>query len=224
MNKPVKNYYNRTIWTFNVKPTKRYRLIFSIWGHHMANSLSDFDTLDELMEEIKLLKSFYGTTPRPEKIYPPKQHRWDKPEPKISYENGGCYWGYIALDYKDEKIIEIYNDGCRVVCDGQRFINKKEDRKRILDIFFRKEDEVPEDYIWDEGEYEGWLRYRWGDGKNAIGYVETKKDKPLEISDDSSYDNSEDDYDYSEYEILEETIEDKLSEENKKRLWEKYGW
>lgn len=37
-----------------------------------------------------------------------------------------------------------------------------------LDFFFRGPGEVPEDYKWDDGEYEGWLQYRWGDGKNAL--------------------------------------------------------
>jgi len=37
-----------------------------------------------------------------------------------------------------------------------------------LDFFFRGPSEIPEDYKWDTGEYEGWLQFRWGDGKNAI--------------------------------------------------------
>ena len=37
-----------------------------------------------------------------------------------------------------------------------------------LDFFFRGPSEIPPDYKWDEGEYEGWLQFRWGDGKNAI--------------------------------------------------------
>jgi hypothetical protein len=41
-----------------------------------------------------------------------------------------------------------------------------------LDFFFRGPHEVPEDYKWDTGEYEGWLQFRWGDGKNAITYGE----------------------------------------------------
>lgn len=37
-----------------------------------------------------------------------------------------------------------------------------------LDFFFRGPLEIPEDYKWDVGEYEGWLQFRWGDGKNAV--------------------------------------------------------
>ena len=33
---------------------------------------------------------------------------------------------------------------------------------------FRGKDEIPEDYKWDIGEYEGWLQFRWGNGLNAI--------------------------------------------------------
>lgn len=42
------------------------------------------------------------------------------------------------------------------------------DKLEELDFFFRGPSEVPEDYKWDTGEYEGWLQFRWGDGKNAI--------------------------------------------------------
>ena len=35
-------------------------------------------------------------------------------------------------------------------------------------MLFRGKDEIPEDYKWDVGEYEGWLQYRWGNGLNAI--------------------------------------------------------
>ena len=33
---------------------------------------------------------------------------------------------------------------------------------------FRGKGEIPEDYKWDVGEYEGWLQFRWGNGLNAI--------------------------------------------------------
>jgi hypothetical protein len=33
---------------------------------------------------------------------------------------------------------------------------------------FRGNNEIPNDYKWDDGEYIGWLQYRWGNGLNAI--------------------------------------------------------
>ena len=50
----------------------------------------------------------------------------------------------------------------------------------FLDEYFCGPSEVPKDYDWDDGEYEGWLQFRWGDGKNAIGYTEPKKGKPVD--------------------------------------------
>lgn len=47
----------------------------------------------------------------------------------------------------------------------------------MKDIFFRKENEIPKDYKWDIGEYEGWLQFRWGDGKNAIDYKKPSNKK-----------------------------------------------
>lgn len=44
-------------------------------------------------------------------------------------------------------------------------------------FFFRKDNEIPKDYKWDKGEYEGWLQYRWGDGKNVIDYKKPSNKK-----------------------------------------------
>jgi hypothetical protein len=55
------------------------------------------------------------------------------------------------------------------------YLHYNEDLKLSdLDFFFRGPSEVPEDYKWDEGEYVGWLQFRWGDGLNAIQKDEQK--------------------------------------------------
>jgi len=51
---------------------------------------------------------------------------------------------------------------------SQVIIDKKTNGNLVKDVLFRKPGEIPADYKWDEGEYEGWLIYRWGDGSNAI--------------------------------------------------------
>jgi hypothetical protein len=35
-----------------------------------------------------------------------------------------------------------------------------------------KEGEIPSGYKWDDGEYEGWLQFRWGNGKNSVEFGE----------------------------------------------------
>lgn len=233
-------------FTFHVKPTKRYRIVFSIWGHTNSDSISDFDTIEELEEEKRLIKEFYNSTPRPEKIYKgEKSYRYDKRKYEISYENGGCYWGYITLDYQNKKILEIYNDGCKVykimvektyphytvggdvtekITKIPYVVDRKTDRKRVMDLFFRTEEDVPIDYIWDAGEYEGWLQFKWGDGKNAVGYV--KPEKPTIIEDNNSDDNFDENDVFDEYidrnEEIAITLEDQLHEETMKRLRNKW--
>ncbi len=59
---------------------------------------------------------------------------------------------------------------------------EKYDKLELKDIFFRGNNEVPEDYQWDSGEYEGWLQYRWGDGKNAINYENRNELKKINES------------------------------------------
>lgn len=224
---------------FEVKPTKRYRIIFSIWGYTKSDSISDFDTIEELEEEKKLIKEYYHSTPRPEKVYDgEKLCKWSKRKFHISYENGGCYWGYITLDYQEKKILEIYNDGCRVwetveikpapysfgiketkTTKKHYHVDKTTDYKRIMDLFFRGEDEIPADYEWDDGEYEGWLQFRWGDGKNAIGYIEPTKNKPVnkEKEDDFHEEDIFDEYNEKNEEIA-NTLENQLNDETMKRL------
>ena len=231
-------------FVFNVKPTKRYRMVFSIWGHINSDSVSDFDTIEELEEEKKLVKEVYNATPRPEKVYKEKSYRYEKRKYEVSYENDGCYWGYITLDYQEKKILEIYNDGCRVykIVENKTYphysvgggvkvsvtkcpytIDRKTDKRRVMDIFFRTEEDVPVEYAWVPGEYEGWLQFKWGDGKNAIGYVEPEKKTKSQTDEDDDF--NEDDI-FDEYmdrnEEIATTLEDQLHEETMKRLRNKW--
>ena len=89
------------------------------------------------------------------------------------------------------------------------------------------ENDVPIDYIWDAGEYEGWLQFKWGDGKNAVVYV--KPEKPTIIEDNNSDDNFDENDVFDEYidrnEEIAITLEDQIHEETMKRLrnkWYKY--
>lgn len=158
-----------------IPPKKRYRVIFSIWGHVLSDSVTDYDTLEEVKEETRLLKEFYLPTPKP---------KFNKERGCISFTEGS-YWGYIVVDYEKEQVLEIYNDGARIYDNvtkkpnglyskSQVIIDKKTNGNLVKDILFRKPGEIPADYKWDEGEYEGWLIYRWGDGSNAIGYKKPK--------------------------------------------------
>jgi len=117
------------------------------------------------------------------------------------------FWGYVIADTEECKVIE-WGGLCMY------HISKKMDQREVKDYLFRGEDEIPKDYKWDDGEYEGWLQYRWGDGKNAIGYVEPKKTKIVkeaeafsEINDNMYIDN--------EYDSLESSF---LKEEDKEKL------
>jgi hypothetical protein len=157
-----------------MKAPKRFCVIFSIWGHRTNNSTSFFDTLEEVKEETKLIKEFYKDTPRP--IKKSGQYKVSS----VDYSKGGCFWGYIVLDYEKKEVLEIYKDGARIY--ETKIINLKEQLipihetrvNYLKDLMFRGEDEVPKNYRWDEGEYEGWIKYRWGDGSNAIKPKELK--------------------------------------------------
>ena len=125
------------------------------------------------------------------------------------------YDACLKCNYKNEKLTPILNFLYTMV--------------KNHDYFLRGVNEIPEDYEFDyNAEYEGWLQYRWGNGKNAVDYVEPKKNlTPKESSKLEMYEGREEDYELDEdyeYEAIENTFDDLLDKEMKNKLIEKYGW
>jgi hypothetical protein len=149
--------------------TKRYGIVFdkwSIYGNH--RDITEYDTIEEVNEEIVLIEEMYRDTPRPK----PKYSKYSYDSKNICVASnyiwsagyiGEAFWGYLVVDFEEERIIKWGNDCLRTY-------NKKSDIREIKDWLFRGEKEVPKDYVWKTGEYQGWLQYRWGNGKNAIKY------------------------------------------------------
>ena len=213
----------------NTRPKKRYVLLFSLKGQYGVRSLSrsEFDNIGDCEEECKELNKMYSTHKVPtvlEKkwngVYPRKKHLttvWD-------YSDNRSWWGYIVLDMQECKAIKVggYGFNCtNYKCyDSCRTINTD---KAERDYFFRDPEVCPDEYEWKPGEYKGWLQFKWGDGKNAIGYVEPPKPKKTEVEKIDPYEDYE-----LESEFVAEMIEDKydsiIEKETKKRLMDKYGW
>lgn len=153
------------------RPTKRYVLIFDKWQITSRRnlSISEFDSTEEVAEEISLINKFYNDTPKPEKIRDKNYTTWNK-KYTYSYKNDRWWWGYMVLDMEKEKCLEIGHDGFAA------FKRIRDFDLEAKDYFFRKDGEIPDNYDFAEGEYDGWIQFRWGDGKNAIGYVEPEKE------------------------------------------------
>lgn len=142
-----------------------------------TNEYAEFDTLSEASEFISYSQEIYKDIEKPTLI---KEYFLDK-DTNTKYNWGdnrpaGCiricdhyecnggkqkFIGYLIFDYQDSKIVNMVGD------KHPDFKNYKKDLEP-LDILFRKPGEIPEDYKWDDGEYEGWLQFRWGNGLNAI--------------------------------------------------------
>jgi hypothetical protein len=213
----------------NTRPKKRYVLLFSLKGQYGVNSLSrsEFDNIGDCEEECKELNKMYSTHKVPtvlekkwDGVYPKKKHLttvWD-------YSDNRSWWGYIVLDMQECKAIKVggYGFNCtNYKCyDSCRTINTDKAEK---DYFFRDPEVCPDEYEWKQGEYKGWLQFKWGDGKNAIGYVEPPKPKKKEVEKIDPYEDYE-----LESEFVAEMIEDKydsiIEKETQKRLMDKYGW
>lgn len=207
----------------NTRPKKRYVLLFSLKGQYGVRSLSrsEFDNIGDCEEECKELNKMYSTHKVPTVLEKKgKRHLttvWD-------YSDNRSWWGYIVLDMQECKAIKVggYGFNCtNYKCyDSCRTINTD---KAERDYFFRDPEVCPDEYEWKQGEYKGWLQFKWGDGKNAIGYVEPPKPKKKEVEKIDPYGDYE-----LESEFVAEMIEDKydsiIEKETQKRLMDKYGW
>lgn len=178
-------------WFKGFKRTKRFVLVFETWGNpdlKNTREITEYDTEAEWKEEASLLDEYYADTPKPTlRDKEIKNGRWlyhgdyykdtmHGTSCYISYdyviEDKAKFWGYIVLDFEKQDIIKFGGEGIKS-CWKERFKDYK--RYQLLDAFFRGDDEIPAGYNWDSGEYRGWLRFRWGDGKNAIDYRPPKK-------------------------------------------------
>lgn len=157
-----------------------------------------------------------------------KRRNKNKYNEKISYRNtydySGCksWWGYIVLDFELYKIVRVGGYGFYVHVNiptskynYTHIINKNRigNTAECRDYFFRDVDKVPDDYKFDDGEYKGWLQFRWGGGENAIDYVAPpKQNKPkIEIDEFNEYHDEIDDY-----KLIENKFDDLIDKEKQK--------
>ena len=207
----------------------RYVLITNIWGRKPRQITSyysewcdfeiknnpifvdeeryEFDTLEELNEYIELFKEICKNYEKPS-TKTVGYSRWEKSKEDVFDTPNKRRYGYL---YGDRETM-------RLVWGGDKLYryNKSTNNLKLYDILFRGADEIPKDYKWDDGEYEGWLQYRWGDGKNAVGYVEPEKPKKNdevieeeEVEETSYHDDSFDDSFAEEIENAYTKLEDK---------------
>ena len=191
------------------KSSKKYVLVFNRWVDNKikAKSITEYDTLKEAQEEIELINEIYKDTPKP-----------SEGNNKI---DDSSYWGYLLIDFENEKVI-VGNDGIYHPYRFDKESFKKKYKLHIMDYFFRKDEEIPKDYKWNGiEEYCGWLQFRWGDGKNAIEYVDNLKNKKKSTK---SEDKDTQDFEDTRDEIDE--IVDKFDNELTRQMIERkdYKW
>ena len=164
---------------------KRYRVELHTWGKswngkdYFKTDITKFDDIKEVEDFVKLIDEIYSGITRPDIN---ESYKYRKRAPKYCksnednyiYDENHFWWGYAVLDYKNEKVIMQGGVGLYDFWNPMKSL-------AILDRYFRKEGEVPKDYVWDINEYEGWLRFRWGDGENAIDKVKARRAKEDEL-------------------------------------------
>lgn len=183
-----------TYATFNHKGryTKRYVVYTYSWwwdGKNYnsemvpvkrTNDYDEFDTITEVRDYINFLNELHQDVGEPYKVPECWVDRFDgkkiykKPLYSSEYryihndsywdaEDGKRkFWGYYVFDFGAERVID--HGGV----DHPEFTKQYKQNLEIRDRIFRRKDEIPEGYMWDDGEYEGWLQFRWGNGLNAI--------------------------------------------------------
>ena len=165
------------------RPTKRYVVIFNTFRDHLeTRDITEYDTESEALEEAKLLNIYYQDTPKPQREQTEESHRWHKQYRWIYPEPSARWWGYLVLDMIGAELLKVGGAGLYIAY--LKTLTKKEFDLTWTDRFFREPTEIPEEYPWDDPEeYEGWLRYRWGDGKNSLTYREPEKPKEVRHGD-----------------------------------------
>ena len=184
--------------------SKRYRVELHTWGKnwngkdYFKTDITKFDDIKEVEDFVKLIDEIYSGITRPDVN---ESYKYRKKAPKYCksneenyiYDENHFWWGYAVLDYKNEKVIMQGGVGLYDFWNPMKSL-------AVLDRYFRKEGEVPKDYVWDINEYEGWLRFRWGDGENAIDKVKARRAKEDELKKKAKQKKQEDweDFEYDE--------------------------
>ena len=182
---------------------KRYRVELQTWGKnwngkdYFKTDITKFDDIKEVEDFVKLIDEIYSGITRPDVN---ESYKYRKKAPKYCksneenyiYDENHFWWGYAVLDYKNEKVIMQGGVGLYDFWNPMKSL-------AILDRYFRKEGEVPKDYVWDINEYEGWLRFRWGDGENAIDKVKTRRAKEDELKKKAKKQEEQEDWTDFEY-------------------------
>ena len=151
-------------WTFwrylkrnyNIDRPTKYCVIFNIWKDKLESfSCTEFDTLDDALDEAKELNKMYSSTPKPFKNYHENgKHRdgwgWRYDPYDWDFSDGRQFWGYVVLDMIEHKFIKVVN-GLHMSSYNVSCIKPTlEDYDKI----FRGEDEMSADYLWENrGEY-----------------------------------------------------------------------
>lgn len=193
--------------------TKRYMVIFNIWtDKKFKETKTEYDNIKDVKEETNLIDEVYRDTPVPLKVLKEKSWKKEYDTYTISYEDGRKYWGYCVVDFEKQEILKY---------GGHGLINygKKTDQRIVKDVFFRGNDEIPKGYQWDDGEYEGWLQYRWGNGKNAIGYKEPEPKKTNNLKKEKVNNNVNEE---TENDDIQQKYDVMFDKENVKRLKDRW--
>ena len=202
--------YFREWWNTNITTEKEYLNVYwlrgtDLMGYTIKESYEYFDSLPNVEESAFLYNEIYQSTPRPTVIEKYKD-KHDNTIPKHHlFEGDSRFWGYAILDFQECKILSIHGD----LKNEYPWNSKKKsyDHLELLDILFRKPGEIPDNYKWDEGEYLGWLQFRWGNGLNAIGKKEeVRKSKNPKLPEEN----------YPEIPLDNSDLEDKFSKDIEK--------
>ena len=159
------------------RPIKRYVVIFNTFRDHLeSRDITEYDTEEAALEEAKLLNVYYQDTPKPIREQTEDSNRWHKKYRWTYPSPESRWWGYLVLDMETAKLLKVGGSGLYI--SYLRTLGKRDFDLFWTDRFFRDPSEIPEDYAWDDPEeYDGWLRYRWGDGKNSLTYQEQEPPK-----------------------------------------------
>jgi len=140
-------------------PENRYGVIFDRWGQRKdGKPIRDIEIVEftDSYEEIEGIEEIFVEFCK--NVHKPKTN-YKNETPSVMYG----YCGYIVVDYEKKAIIKRYKHG--IGFGSGKY-------KDLLIQFWlfasEKEREMADNMPWPE--FLGWLRFKYGDGHNAIDY------------------------------------------------------
>lgn len=145
-------------------PQKRYGILYTCYFQHIGTQvLKDVEIMEwaDTIEEVRQIEPIFREWHK--SVHEPLSNKKNE-LPDVLYGSSG----YTIIDYQEKRIVK------RIGYNIPGFDDAPYDKLRLLDNLFTTDEVRKLTRPMSMGEYIGWLRFKYGDGLNAI-YADNRK-------------------------------------------------